>query len=104
MLGQDGDGRFDYKLTMDLTYTAEGVELAGGDLDAGINPTIPFFLSAGFGFAPGVTVDSLTVDGRITGTVTDDAALAAKFGLNPGERARFRYVDSPDEFIFDLID
>ena len=58
VLGQDGDGRADYGLTSDLTYTAEGVELAGGDLNAGINPTIPFMLSAGFGYAPGVTVDS----------------------------------------------
>jgi hypothetical protein len=103
VLGQDGDGRVDYTLTSDLTYTAEGVELAGGDLSAGINPTIPFLLSAGFGYAPGVTVDSHTEDGKVVGTVTDDAALAAKFGLNPGEKARFRYFSSFDEFVFDLI-
>jgi hypothetical protein len=108
LLGQDGDGRVDYKLTIDLTYTAEGVALAGGDLEAGLNPTIPFVLSAGFGFAPGVTLDSDTWDGKVVGTVTDDAAVAAKFGLNPGEKARFRYVSSfappqEDVFIFDLI-
>ena len=95
------------KHTTDLTYTAEGVALAGGDLDAGINPTIPFVLAAGFDFVPGVTVDSDTLDGKVVGTVTDDAALAAKFGLF-GKKARFRYVQSfrppqEDVFIFDLI-
>jgi len=103
VLGQDGDGRVDYQLTTDLTYTAEGVALAGGDLDAGINPTIPFILAAGFGFAPGVTLDGNTMDGTVVGTVTDDAAVAAKFGLNPGKRARFRLFSSFDDFIFDLI-
>ena len=77
---------------------------AGGDLDAGINPTIPFVLSAGVGSAPGVTVDSQTLDGKAVGTVTDDAAVAAKFGLNPGEKAKFRYFQSFDEFVFDLIE
>lgn len=103
VVGQDGDGRVDETLTAEVTYTAEGVALAGGDLDAGINPTIPFILSAGFGFAPGVTLDSSTYRGWVTGTVTDDAALAAKFGLNPGKKARFRYFSSFDELVFDLI-
>ncbi len=103
IVGQDGDGRFDYRLSIDLTYTAEGVELAGGDLDAGINPTIAFILPTLFGVTPGVTVDSFTMDGKITGRVTNNAALAAKFGLNPGKKATFRYLDSPDGIIVDLI-
>ena len=103
VVGQDGDGRFDYELSIDLTYTAEGVELAGGDLDAGINPTIAFILPTLFGVTPGVTVDTFTMDGTITGTVTQDAALAANFGLEPGKEAKFRYLDSPDGFIFELI-
>jgi hypothetical protein len=104
VVGQDGDGRFDYELLIDLTYTAEGVELAGGDLDAGINPKIPFILPALFGITPGVAVHRFSMDGRITATVTEDEALAAKFGLKPGKRAKFRLLLSFDEFIFELID
>jgi hypothetical protein len=104
VVGQDGDGRFNYRLFVDLTYTAEAVELAGGDLDAGINPKIPFILAAGFGITPGVALERWVMDGKFTATVTEDEALAAKFGLESGTRARFRYLDSFDEFIFELID
>ena len=103
VVGQDGDGRFDYELSIDLTYTAEGVELAGGDLDAGINPTIPFVLPADFGITPGVSMQRFTMDGKITATVTEDEALAAKFGLQPGKRAKIRLLVSFDEFIYELI-
>ena len=103
VVGQDGDGRFDYELSIDLTYTAEGVELADGDLDAGINPKIPFVLAAAFEITPGVDMHRFTTDGKFTATVTEDEALAAKFGLQPGKRAKFRYLASFDEFIFDLI-
>ena len=95
VFGQDANGRFDYVLSVDLTYTAEGVEAAGGDLDAGINPTIPFMIPAFFGFTPGLTVDRFAMVGVMTGRVTDDEALAAQFGLRPGKKATFRWVDTP---------
>ena len=63
VFGQDANGRFDYVLSVDLTYTAEGVEAAGGDLDAGINPTIPFMIPAFFGFTTGTDCRPLC-DGR----------------------------------------
>jgi hypothetical protein len=103
VFGQDANGRFDYVLSIDLTYTAEGVEAAGGDLAAGINPTIPFMIPAFFGFTPGVTVDRYDEVGLITGRVTDNAALAGKFGLSPGKKAAFRWVNTEERSVFDLI-
>ncbi|MCA9517645.1 MAG: hypothetical protein KC635_22045 [Myxococcales bacterium] len=103
LIGQDGDGRFDYELHVELAYTAEAVALAGGDLACGADPAIPFILPAFFGIVPGVEVTDFRMVGTITGHVTEDAAVAAAFGLPAGGEVAIRYVDTPEEFVVELI-
>lgn len=103
LIGQDEDGFLTYQLTVDLSYTAEAVALAGGDLNAGVHPRIPFILPAFFGAIPGVEVTRFEMVGVGRGKVTDNAALAAKFDLSPGTRVWLRYVGTPDEFAFELL-
>lgn len=98
LVGQDEDGEASYYLEVDLTYTAAAVTLAGGDLDLGINPTIPFILPALAGATPGVVAASFSLTGTASGRVTSDPLLAAKFGLRPRKRVQFSFINSPSRY------